>query len=375
MIPYSRQSIGEGDIAAVVEVLRSDALVMGPKIAEFERALAAYCGTKEAVVFPNGTAALHAAYFAMGLKPGDEFITTPMTFASTSNTGIWQGGKPVFVDIDPATGNIDAAEIERHITERTKAIVPVDYAGTPADIPAIKEIAKRHHLVVLEDGCHSLGGSLGGRKIGSLADMTAFSFHPIKPMTMGDGGAVTTDNAEYAERMRMFRLSGIRKERFEHPSDGAWYYEMQELGLNYRVTDIHCALGLSQLKKLDRFIEARNRIVARYMEELREHPALEFVHLPDGARSGWHLFPIRLKGQWAGKRREVFDALRAAGIGVQVHYIPVYLHPYYERLGYARALCPNAEAFYAAEISLPVYPDLTDQDQTFVIATLRELLS
>lgn len=375
MIPYGHQSIDEEDIRAVADALRSDWLTQGAKVDEFEHALAEYCGTRYAVVFSNGTAALQAAYFAMGFNDGDEFITTPLTFAATSNAGLWQGGKPVFADIDPATGNLDPAEIERHITKRTKAIVPVDYAGVPADMVAIVAIAKKHNLMVLEDGCHALGASIAGRKVGALADLTAFSFHPVKPITTGEGGAVTTDSELFAERMRIFRTHGITKKNLERPNEGAWYGEMQELGLNYRLTDFQCALGSSQLKKLDRFIEARHRLADRYLDLLKNVDGIRLPSVPDGVRSGWHLFPIRVQGKYVGKRREVFDALRAAGIGVQVHYLPVYLHPYYARLGYLPGSCPLAEAYYEAEISLPMFPGLGEVDQERVIKIVRATIT
>lgn len=375
MIPYGHQSVDEEDIRAVADALRSDWLTQGTRVDVFEQALAEYCGARFAIVFSNGTAALQAAYFAMGFQPGDEFITTPLTFAATSNAGLWQGGKPVFADVDPATGNLDPAEIERHITERTKAIVPVDYAGVPVDIAAIRAVAKKHDLLVLEDGCHALGASVVGRKVGSLSDLTAFSFHPVKPITTGEGGAVATDSEVFAERMRVFRTHGITKKNLERPNEGAWYGEMQELGLNYRLTDFQCALGISQLKKLDGFIEIRNRIADRYLALLKDVDGIRLPSVPEDARAGWHLFPIRIQGKYAGKRREIFDALRAAGIGVQVHYLPVYLHPYYARLGYARGSCPQAEAYYEAEISLPIFPSLTEQDQQTVIDVLKKLLS
>lgn len=374
MIPYGHQSIDDADIEAVEEALRSDWLTQGSKVEEFEYALAAYCGAKHAVVVSNGTAALQAAYFAANFQHGDEFITSPLTFAATANAGIWQGGKPVFVDIDQRTGNIDPTEIESHITEKTKAIVPVDYAGTPADILAISEIAKRHNLLVIEDACHALGASINGRRIGSISDMSVFSFHPVKPITTGEGGAVLTEDAEFARRLRLFRTHGITKDNLTRPSEGPWYYEMQELGLNYRLTDFQCALGLSQLKKLDQFIEKRRNIALRYLERLNDVDAIELPVVTHGCVTGWHLFPIRLRGAWVEKRREVFEALRSSGIGVQVHYIPVYMHPYYEQLGYKPGLCPRAEAYSFAEISLPIFPDLSEYDQDRVIDVLRALL-
>lgn len=374
MIPYGHQTIEDDDIAAVVAVLHSEWLTQGPAVEAFEQALAAYCGTSQVVMYSSGTSALQGAYFAAGFAEGDEFITTPLTFCATSNAGIWQGGKPVFVDIDPRTGNLDPALIEAAITPKTKAIVPVDYAGHPADMPKINEIARAHGLVVIEDACHALGGSIGDKRVGSHADMTIFSFHPVKSITTGEGGAVTTDDPEFAQRLRLFRTHGITKEGLVHPSPGAWYQEMQELGVNARITDIQCALGISQLKKLNRFLAARKAIVQRYAVLLADLD-LELPTESEGYSSGWHLYPIRLRGAQATRRAEVFASLRAAGIGVQVHYIPVYFHPYYERLGYARRLCPKAEAFYEAVISLPIFPALTEDDQRTVATALRAALN
>ncbi|MCK9361075.1 UDP-4-amino-4,6-dideoxy-N-acetyl-beta-L-altrosamine transaminase [Patescibacteria group bacterium] len=374
MIPYARQTLEEDDIQAVVNVLRSDLVTQGPKVEEFERALAKRAGTKHAVAFSHGTAALMGSFFAMGIKPGDEFITTPLTFCATSNAGLWFGAKPVFVDIEEDTGTIDPSAVEAAITSKTKAIVAVDYGGHPADLTRLREIAKKHNLVLIDDAMHALGATLDGKPVGSLADMTTFSFHPVKPICAGEGGAVTTDNDEYARRLRAFRLHGIVKEDFVNPSPGAWYYEMQELGLNAKLTDIQSALGLSQLGKLDRFLEARERLAMRYHGALAGLP----VHLPvtrPGVRHGLHLFAVRLTGEWASKRDELFTKLREAGIGVQVHYIPVHHHPYYQKLGYMKGECPKAEAFFASEISLPLFPSLSDADQDKVINEFTKLFS
>ncbi|MFA6446638.1 MAG: UDP-4-amino-4,6-dideoxy-N-acetyl-beta-L-altrosamine transaminase [Patescibacteria group bacterium] len=375
MIPYGHQSIDEEDIKAVADVLRSDWLTQGPKVEEFEKALADYCGASFAIVFNNGTSALQAAYFAADFQPGDEFITSPLTFAATSNAGIWQGGKPIFADIDPETGNIDPEKIKVLITPKTKAIVPIDYSGNPIQHEEINKIAKEHGLIVIEDACHALGASQNGKKVGTLSDMTVFSFHPVKPITTGEGGAVLTDNPDFARRLKLFRTHGITKENFEHEPDGPWYYEMQALGENFRLTDFQCALGLSQLKKLDQFISAREKIALRYDEAFQDIKELKLPTVHQGARSGWHLYPVRLQGEWIKRRREVFEALRAANIGVQVHYIPVHLHPYYQKLGYAKGLCPKAEDYYAAEISLPMFPGLSGTDQDFVIQTLKNILA
>jgi UDP-4-amino-4,6-dideoxy-N-acetyl-beta-L-altrosamine transaminase len=365
MIPYGRQSIDESDVRAVVETLRSDWLTQGPKVKEFEDALAAYGGAKHAVVFSNGTAALQAAYAAAGFAPGDEFVTSPLTFAATATAGLWQGAKPVFADVEPSTGNLCPKAAEAAITSKTKAIVPVDYAGRPANLAAFRDIAKRRNLVLIEDACHSLGADYGGRRIGSISDLTALSFHPVKPITTGEGGAVLTDDPAKRDAMVEFRTHGIRRGE-------DWLYDVESQGLNYRLTDLQCALGLSQLKRLDSFIAKRRDIARRYEQKLGAWSDLE---LPGGPveESAWHLYPIRLRGALATKRRDAFRALRAAGIGVQVHYIPVYRHPLYRRLK-ANDDCPVAEDFYAREISLPIFPDLTIAQQDEVVATLRRVL-
>lgn len=374
MIPYARQLIEEDDIQAVVDVLRADLVTQGPKVEEFEKALAQRVGAKHAVTFSHGTVALMGAYAALDIKPGDEFITTPLTFCATSNAGLWFGATPVFVDIEEDTGNIDPVAVEAAITSKTKAIVAVDYGGHPADMTRLREIAKKHNLLVIEDSMHALGASLKGKPVGSLADLTTFSFHPVKPICMGEGGAVVTDNDELARKLRAFRLHGVVKDGFKNPAPGAWYYEMQSLGINGKLTDIQCALGISQLKKLDRFLSRRDEIAKRYYEALAGLP-LRLPMARAGVRHGWHLYGVRLTDEWANRRDEVFGKLREAGIGVQVHYIPVYHHPYYAELGFKKGLCPKAEAYFAAEISLPMHPSLTDEDQVKVIETLHKLLA
>lgn len=374
MIPYARQTIEEDDIQAVVEVLRSDWVTQGPKVDAFEQALALRCGAKHAVTFSHGTAALMGSYFAAGIKPGDEFITTPLTFCATSNAGLWFGAKPVFVDIEEDTGNIDPAAVEAAITTKTKAIIAVDYGGHPADMKRLREIASKHGLALIEDAMHALGATLDGKPVGSLADLTTFSFHPVKPICTGEGGAVTTNSDELAQKLRAFRLHGVVKDGFKRPSPGAWYYEMQSLGLNAKLTDIQCALGLSQLGKLERFLSARESIAKRYDEALTGLP-IRLPTIRSSVRHGWHLYNIRLTGEWAGRRDEVFTKLREAEIGVQVHYIPVYLHPYYESLGYKKGICPKAEAFFGAQLALPMFPSLSGDDQSKVIETVRTILT
>ncbi len=389
-IPYGRQSIDDADIEAVVKVLKSDYLTTGPAVEAFEKKVADYVGAKYAVAVSNGTAALHVACLAAGIGEGDEVITTPITFAASANCVLYCGGTPVFADIDPDTYNISPEELEKKITSRTKAIIPVHYTGQPCDMDAILEIAHKHDLLVIEDGAHALGASYKGKKIGSIADMTCFSFHPVKPVTTGEGGMIVTDNEELYRRLVLYRSHGITRdkdmmqqyeEQLQQSSDpalqeaadmlrgdvidpGGWYYQQLELGYNYRITDISCALGASQMDKLDRFLERRRQIAKKYDEAFADIPQIKTPWQQEGCQSGWHLYMIQTMER---SRREVFDGLRQAGIGVNVHYIPVYRHPYYQRNGYAGVHCLNAEAFYERAISLPIFPGLTGQQQDYVI--------
>lgn len=389
-IPYGRQSIDDADIEAVVKVLKSDYLTTGPAVEAFEKKVADYVGAKYAVAVSNGTAALHVACLAAGIGEGDEVITTPITFAASANCVLYCGGTPVFADIDPDTYNISPEELEKKITSRTKAIIPVHYTGQPCDMDAILEIAHKHDLLVIEDGAHALGASYKGKKIGSIADMTCFSFHPVKPVTTGEGGMIVTDNEELYRRLVLYRSHGITRdkdmmqqyeEQLQQSSDpalqeaadmlrgdvidpGGWYYQQLELGYNYRITDISCALGASQMDKLDRFLEHRRQIAKKYDEAFADIPQIKTPWQQEGCQSGWHLYMIQTMER---SRREVFDGLRQAGIGVNVHYIPVYRHPYYQRNGYAGVHCLNAEAFYERAISLPIFPGLTGQKQDYVI--------
>lgn len=368
MIPYGRQSLGDDDVAAVLETLRSPYLTQGPLVEQFEQALAEYTGAKYAVAVANGTAALHAAYAAAGLGSGDEFITTPMTFAATANAGLWQRATPVFVDVDPVTGNIDPLRIESAITSKTKIIAPVDYTGRPADLAALMDIAKRHNLMVVEDAAQALGASYKGRKIGSITDLTTLSFHPVKSITTGEGGAVLTNDESYYRFLKKFVTHGMTKTDLTRESPGGWYMEMQVLGQNYRLTDIQCALGIVQMKKMDQFLSRRREIVARYNDAFAG--ARGFTTPPadtSDVQSAWHLYVIRLADTLVPRRGEIFTKLREAGIGVQVHHIPVHTHPYYRRNGFADAVYPIAEDLYARSMSLPVYPDLSADDQQQVI--------
>lgn len=369
-IPYGRQTIDEDDIQAVVDVLRSDYLTTGPKVAEFEKKVAAYVGAKYAVAVCNGTAALHVACLAAGIQPGDEVITTPITFAASANCVLYCGATPVFADIDPVTYNIDPAEVEKHITSKTKAIIPVHYTGQPCDMQAITELAAKHNLLVIEDGAHALGAVYNGRKIGSISDMTCFSFHPVKPVTTGEGGMIVTDDEELYQRLILFRSHGItRDERLLTENQGPWYCQQQLLGYNYRITDIACALGISQMDKLDGFLMRRREIAKRYDQALIGISGIQIPVQASGCESGWHLYMIQIMDR---DRKQVFEALREAGIGVNVHYIPVYQHPYYQEHGYAEVHLSNAEIFYTRAISLPIFPGLTEEQQDYVIDKVIE---
>jgi len=376
-IPYGKQWIGEEDIEEVVNVLKSDFITQGPKVKEFEEKLAEFTGAKYAVVFNSGTSALHAAYFALGLSTGDEFITTPLTFAATSNAGLFLGARPIFSDVEEDTGNLNVELVEEKITSRTKLIVPVHYAGHPCDMERIKEIADKYGLFIVEDACHAPGAKYKDSRIGSCeySDMTVFSFHPVKHITTGEGGAVLTNREDLYEKLLMFRNHGITKDEknFIKEKEGDWYYEMQFLGFNYRMTDIQAALGISQLKKLEKFIEKRRKIVEIYNKAFEGNPYFDTPVEKDYAYHSYHLYPVRLKNNYKDKRKEIFQLLRKKGLGVQVHYIPVYLHPYYQELGYKKGECPVAEEFYEKEISLPIYPAMTKEEIDYVTKTVFEV--
>lgn len=376
-LPYGRQEISDDDIDAVVEALRAELITQGPLIERFEDALAEYVGAQHVVAFANGTAALHGAAFAAGLEPGDEVITSPLSFAASSNCVLYQGARPRFVDIAGSTWNLDVEAAAAQVgAGGVKAVVATSFAGLPVDLDPLAPV--RDRVTVIEDASHALGGSRNGVKVGGpgAADLTTFSFHPVKAITTGEGGAVATEDAELARRLQVFRTHGITKEgTAPSPTDGAWYYEMQVLGFNYRITDFQCALGLSQLARLDDAIRARNEIAARYRELLAEEPR---IALPPAAPSsgvhGYHLFVVRVLAG-AEARLAVFDALRGAGIGVQVHYVPIYRLPYYrDVVGAPQDACPAAEEYYAGAISLPVFPGLTDSDLERVVTELREAL-
>ncbi|MEE1131327.1 MAG: UDP-4-amino-4,6-dideoxy-N-acetyl-beta-L-altrosamine transaminase [Caryophanon sp.] len=367
-IPYGTQSIDEEDIQAVIDTLRSKNLTQGPKIVEFERAVADYVGVKYAVAFSNGTAALHGACYAAGVDKGDEVITSPITFAASANCARYVGGTVVFADIDEKTYNINPAEVRKNITAKTKAIIPVDFTGQPADIDEIMKIANEHNLVVIEDGAHSLGATYKGRKVGQTAHMTMFSFHPVKPVTTAEGGMIVTNDEEYYKKLLRFRSHGIEKTDYA-AEQGDWYYEMVDLGYNYRMTDLQAALGVSQLKKLDSFIEKRIQIAKQYDEAFANHEGITTPYQLANTQSGWHLYMVKLE---QANRKDVFEQMRAANIGVHVHYIPVYWHPYYAHLGYERGLCPVAEAWYDKALTLPIHPRMTEEQLTYIMNFMKQ---
>ncbi len=373
VLPYGRQSISEEDIAAVAEVLRGDWLTTGPAVEAFEKALGALAGGHRAVSATSGTAALHMAYAAAGVGPGDEVITTPMTFVATASGASILGATVVFADVEEDTALLDPAAVEAAVTERTRVIAAVDYAGHPADYDALRPIAERAGALVLADAAHSIGGTSKGRPVGDLADMTAFSFFPTKNLTTAEGGAAVFKDAALARRAHEFHFIGLvrDKARFQITDEGPWHQEVHEFGLNYRLTDVGSALGLSQLRRLPAFKQRRAEITARYNAAFA---TLDGVRIPTRRADvdpAWHLYPLRILG---GRRREVFEKLRAGGIGVQVNYIPVYWHPVYANAGYRRGMCPHAEAFYAEELSLPLFPDLTDDQVDRVVDSLAEAL-
>ncbi|MFZ5988723.1 MAG: UDP-4-amino-4,6-dideoxy-N-acetyl-beta-L-altrosamine transaminase [Bacillota bacterium] len=376
-IPYGRQWIDEEDINAVVETLRGDYLTTGPKIKEFEEKLAQYVGAKYAVAISNGTAALHAACFAAGVKEGDEVITSPITFAASANCVLYMGAKPVFSDIDPKTYNIDPKDIKRKITKNTKAIIPVHFTGQPCDMDEIFNIAREYDLTVIEDGAHALGAEYKGKKVGSMGDMTTFSFHPVKHITTGEGGAITTDSEELYKKLLLFRTHGITRNSQEMiNNEGPWYYEQQYLGYNYRITDFQSALGVSQLNKSDRFLNIRRQYIRQYniaFEGLRE---IVIPYQLEGTDSSWHLYIIKLRlERLKCGRREIFEELLKRKIGVNVHYIPVYYHPFYKQLGYQKGLCPNAEELYERIITLPLFPGMEEEEIEYVISNVKEVIA
>lgn len=376
-IYYGRQWVDEDDIKAVSAVLRSDFITCGPKVDEMERTLEAYTGAKYVVAVSNGTAALHCACIAAGIGPGDEVITTPLTFAASANCALYCGAKPVFADIDPQTYNIDPESIRAHITDRTKAVVAVDFTGQAVDHEAISRICKEHGLVFIEDAAHAIGTKYAGKQVGSLADMTCFSFHPVKTITGGEGGAIATNNEEYERKLMLARSHGITHDEdamVGAPHEGPWYYEQISLGYNYRITDFQAALIISQMQKLDRFVARRKEIVKAYDEAFQNVPEIILQkEIPDSDTCR-HLYIIRLDlSKLSCTRRQFFDAMSAENVQCQIHYVPVYWFPYYEQLGYEKGLCPNAEEVYQGIMSIPLYPKMTDQDVEDVIHAVKKV--
>lgn len=376
---YGHQCIDADDIKAVVEILKGDYLTCGPKIVEIEKRLCEVTHAKHAVVVSNGTAALHVACMAAGVGPGDEVITTPITFAASSNCAVYCGATPVFADINSETYNIDPESIRAHITPKTKAVVAVDFTGQAVEIEKIRAICDEYHLVFIEDAAHSIGTTYNGEPVGSLADMTCFSFHPVKTVTSGEGGAVTTNNKEYYEKLILAHAHGIthEAEQMEEKNiEGPWYYEMIAEGYNYRMTDFQAALLMSQLNKLERFSNRRKEIVAKYDEAFSKLPQIFVQKTIPQSDTTRHLYIIQLKlDQLNCTRRQFFDAMAAENVQCQVHYVPVYWFPFYQHKGYKKGLCPKAEEMYKGIMSIPLYPALTDEDVDDVIHAVKKIVA
>lgn len=374
---YGRQCIEEDDIQAVTDVLKSDYLTCGPKVVELERALCKYTGAEYAVAVSNGTAALHCACIAAGIGPGDEVITTPITFAASANCVLYCGATPVFADIDPDTYNIDPESIRTHITDRTKAVIAVDFTGQVVKIEEIRRICDEFHLLLIEDAAHSIGSSYDGKMVGNLADITTFSFHPVKTVTGGEGGAVLTSRKELYDKIYLAHVHGITHDaaQMEESHSEGWYYEQVSLGYNYRLTDFQAALVLSQLGKIDRFKARRRQIVNRYNEAFAGIPQLIVQKEIPQSDTCRHLYILRLAlDRLKCSRLEFFNALAAENVQPQVHYVPVYWFPYYQKLGYQKGCCPAAEKVYEGIMSLPLYPAMTDQDVEDVIRAVKKVV-
>lgn len=371
---YSHQCIDKQDIAAVVKTLKSQYLTQGPKIDEFEKALCKYTGAKYAVAVSNGTAALHLSCMVAGITSKDEVITSPYTFLATSNAVLYCGGKPVFADIQKNMPNLDLQETRKKITKKTKAIIPVHFAGYPCDLKGIKKLAKKNKLLVIEDAAHAFGAKYEGSRIGSCdySDLTILSFHPLKSITTGEGGAILTNNYSFYKKLRSLRAHGVIKDGLKKKNEGKWYYEMSMLGFNYRLSDIQAALGISQLKKLNSFVKQRCEIAKLYNKFLKNN---DYFEIPDEKLfpdSSHHIYYLKLKDPYRSKRKAIVDTLRSKGLGVQVHYIPVHLQPFYTDLGYKKGICPIAEDLYDREISLPIYPGLKKQQVLKIIELVLE---
>jgi perosamine synthetase len=375
VLSYARQSVSEDDVQAVTAALRSDWLTTGPAVDDFERAVASVVEARHATAVNSGTAALHAAVFAAGIGSGDEVITSPLTFVASSNAVLYQGGVPIFADILPVTLNLDPAEVAARVTSRTRAVLPVDFAGQPCDLDRLGEIAQAHRLLLIEDAAHALGASHRGRPVGSIADLTTFSFHPAKLITTGEGGMVTTDRDDLATKLRRFRNHGLETDFRERAARRAPYSKMVDLGYNYRLTDLQSVLGLAQLARLEQFLKRRTDIAERYTAAFTTVAGITVPYVAAHVRHAWHIFPILLDiDQLTVDRDTILAALRAENIGAVVHYVPAYWHPYYEALGYRRGLCPRAEAAFERIVTLPMFPAMTDGDVEDVVTALRKVL-
>jgi UDP-4-amino-4,6-dideoxy-N-acetyl-beta-L-altrosamine transaminase len=376
-LPYARQWLDENDLAAVMAALQGDYLTTGPLVPELESKIAETVGARYAVAFSSGTAALHAACSAAGVGPGGEVITSPMTFAASANCALYQQARPVFADIDERTYNLDPERVQALVGERTQAIIAVDFTGQPADLAALRRIAESRGIALIEDAAHALGASYQGIKVGAWSDMTVFSLHPVKHITSGEGGIVTTDDETCWMKLKRFRNHGIVREPewLEQERSGTWYYEMQDLGYNYRLTDFQAALAISQLTKLEAFVERRRAIADRYNEAFCDLDAVVLPYQDGAGESSWHLYVVQLVPERLRvSRDEIFARLQAENIGVNLHYIPVYLHPFYRRLGYEPGLCPNAEKLYSRMLTLPLFPAMTDRDVEDVIHAFRKVI-
>lgn len=375
---YGRQWIDDDDISTVVSTLKSDYLTCGPKTGELERALCDYTGANYAVVVNSGTSALHCACIAAEVGPGDEVITTPLTFAASANCALYCGAKPVFADVNIKTYNIDPKSIKEHITDKTRAVVAVDYTGQAVQIDEIKQICKEYNLIFIEDAAHSIGTEYKGKRVGSLADMTCFSFHPVKTITGGEGGAILTNNEKLYKKLVLAHTHGITHDESmmeDAPHEGPWYYEQIGLGYNYRMTDFQAALLLSQMKKLDMFKRRRQEIVNRYNEAFNDIPEIFVQREIAESDTCRHLYIIQLRlDKLKCTRREFFDAMSAENVQCQIHYVPVYWFPYYKHLGYEKGICPNAEEVYKGIMSIPLYPKMTDQDVNDVILAVKKVV-
>lgn len=377
LLPYGHQTIDNEDINEVIKVLKSDWLTQGPKVDEFEKEVARYCGVKHAVAFSSGTAALHAATFSCGISKNYEAITTPMTFVADANSILYCGGTVKFADIEDNLPLINPDEVVKNINNKTKAVIPVDYSGHPCNIERINEIAKEQDIIVIEDAAHSFGSEYKGKKIGSFADITIFSFHPVKNITTGEGGIVVTNNFDLYEKLLLFRSHGItRNPNNMIKNEGSWYYEMHLLGFNYRITDFQCALGISQIKKIDYFVRKRRKIAQIYDKEFENFEEIKTIIEKQDSKSSYHLYPIQLKlEKLNSNRKSIFDALRSENIGVNVHYIPIHYHPYYQNeFGYKRGDFPNSEKYYETAISLPIFPKMTDKDVSDVVEAVTKVI-